>query len=401
MPGDTMTAALEGIKVLDLSRYIAGPYCGQLLGDLGADVLKVERIEGGEEGRRVGELINGESLFFMSSNRNKRSLTLDFRNERSQQVLRDLCAEADIVIENFRPGTMEKMGCGWDVLSEINPGLVMVRVSGFGQDGPLAQHPCFDGAAQALSGVMTMTGQPGGAPTMAGLFICDYSTAIYAAFGAVAALRARALTGRGQVVEATLMESAMSMLTTAIPEKMLLDYDSNRLGNRDRYLSPSHCFQSEDGVWIYVVAGNDHHFQKFAAAMDMPELCDDPRFSNFMARNDNVELLESIIDEWAAALPGEVILGAIHEAGVPCEKLSTIGDLIHHPQVVHRKQIVDVPHPEGGTVPFQAPPIRLSDTPAAVWRGPPSLGQHTEEALREWLGLDAGEIEALRSDNVV
>lgn len=396
-----MNAALEGIKVLDLSRYIAGPYCGQLLGDLGADVLKVERIEGGEEGRRVGELVNGESLFFMSSNRNKRSLTLDFRNARSQQVLRDLCAEADIVIENFRPGTMEKMGCGWDVLSEINPGLVMVRVSGFGQDGPLAQHPCFDGAAQALSGVMTMTGQPGGAPTMAGVFICDYSTAIYAALGAVAALQARAITGRGQVVEATLMESAMSMLTTAIPEKILLDYDSNRLGNRDRYLSPSHCFQSEDGVWIYVVAGNDHHFQKFAAAMEMPELCDDPRFSNFMARNDNVELLESIINEWAAALPGKVILGAIHNAGVPCERLSTIGDLINHPQVVHRKQIVDVPHPEGGTVPFQAPPVRLSDTPAAVRRGPPSLGQHTEEALREWLGLDAGEIEALRSDNVV
>lgn len=396
-----MTAALKGIKVLDLSRYIAGPYCGQLLGDLGADVIKIERIEGGEEGRRVGNLVDGESLFFMSSNRNKRSLTLDFRNEKSQQILRDLCAHADILIENFRPQTMEKMGCGWDVLSKINPGLIMVRVSGFGQDGPLAQHPCFDGAAQALSGIMNLTGQPKGAPTMAGVFVCDYSTAIYAALAAVSALHARTITGKGQVVEATLMESAMSMLTTAIPEKVLLDYESSRLGNRDRYLSPSHCFQSKDGVWIYVVAGNDHHFQKFAAAMDMPELMDDPRFSNFMARNENVDLLEDIINEWAITLPSDVIFEKIHDAEVPCERLSTIGDLINHPQVVHRRQIVDVPHPEGGTVPFQAPPIRLSDTPATIRCGAPSLGQHTEEVLHEWLGLSTDEIETLRSDNVV
>lgn len=391
-----MNQSLHGIRVVDLSRYIAGPFCGQVLGDLGADVVKVERLQGGEEGRRIGEMIEGESLFFMSANRNKRSLTLDFRDPEAQALLRRLIGKADIVIENFRPGTMEKMGCSYDRLAAGNPGLVMVRVSGFGQDGPMAGHPCFDGAAQAHSGVMMLTGQADAPPTMAGVFVADYSTALYATIGALAALEARRATGRGQIVEATLMDSAMSMLTTAIAEKMIFGIEQQRLGNRDRYLAPSHCFRSADGKWIYVVAGNEDHFPRFAAAMGMPGLAADERFSTFLARNANVALLETIIEDWAATLPAADILDALHDAGVPCEPVATIGDVIDNAQVRFRKQIVDVPHPLGGTVPFPATAIRMSDTPPAINRGAPGLGAHTEEVLAEWLSLDAQAIGDLR-----
>jgi succinyl-CoA--D-citramalate CoA-transferase len=396
-----MSASLDGVKVIDLSRYIAGPFCGQLLGDLGADVVKVERIDGGEEGRRVGETVEGDTLFFLSANRNKRGFAIDFRDKEGQALLRQLAATADILIENFRPGTMEAMGLGWDVLSALNPRLIMVRISGFGQEGPLAQHPCFDGAAQAQSGVMAMTGPAGGAPTMAGVFVCDYSTALYGVIGTLAALHARETSGRGQVVEATLMDSGMALMTTAIPERILFGREPERLGNRDRYLSPSHCFRSRDGIWIYIVAGNDVHFPRLAAAMGRPELAQDARFASFVARNANVAELESIIDAWAAELDGEAVLEIIHAADIPCERVATIADVIANPQVVHRKQIVDVPHPVMGSVPFQAPAVRLHGTPTVIRRGAPGLGEHGAEILSDWLGMSAPEIERLQAAGTI
>jgi len=385
--------ALDGIKVLDLSRYISGPFCGQILGDLGADVVKVERVDGGEEGRRVGEMIDGETLFFLGANRNKRSLTVDFRHPEGQALLQRLAAEADILIENFRPGTLEKMGLGYDDLARVNPGLVLVRITGFGQEGPMASHPCFDGAAQAHSGLMTLTGPADGPPTMAGVFVADYSTALYGAIGALAALQARQKTGRGQVVESTLMDSAMSMLTTAVGESQLSGVEQSRLGNRDRYLSPSHCFKSADDRWIYVVAGNNQHFDRFCEVMGKPELARDPRFSNPIVRNRNVAEMEIIINEWGLTLKGDDILNLLHEAAIPCEPVATIADVIKNPQVVHRQQIVDIPHPHTGTVPVPAPAMKMSATPPAVHRGPPGLGAHNAEVLSEWLGMPKDEIE--------
>jgi len=394
-------SALNGIKVLDLSRYIAGPFCGQVLGDLGADVVKVERLDGGEEGRRVGEMIDGETLFFLGANRNKRSLSLDFRHPDGQALLRRLAATADILIENFRPGTLEKMGCGYDVLSAANPGLVLVRISGFGQEGPMASHACFDGAAQAHSGIMTLTGQPDGPPTMAGVFVSDYSTALYATIAALAALQARQSTGRGQVVEATLMDSALSMLTTQIAESQVLGIDHTRLGNRDRYLAPSHCFKSRDGKWVYIVAGNDHHFARFAEAMGRPELVADARFSTFVARNAHVAELEAIIDAWGLATDAADILDRLHAVGVPCEPVAEIPDVIANPQLRHRGQIADVPHPSGGTVPVPASAIRMSETPPAVHRGPPALGAHTDEVLADWLGLGDDAVARIRASGCI
>ena len=391
-----MAAALAGVKVLDLTRYIAGPFCTQILGDLGADIVKVERVDGGDEGRHVGELVAGDSLFFLSANRNKRSVALNLRAPEAQDVLRRLAAGCDILIENFRPGTMEKMGCGYPELAALNPGLIMVRVSGFGQDGPLAHHPCFDGAAQALSGVMALTGPADGPPIMAGVFVADYSTALYATIAALAALQARHATGKGQMVEATLMESAMSMLTTAIPEQLLLGKESHRLGNRDRYLPPSHCFRSRDGAWVYVVAGNAEHFPRFATAIGEPGLASDPRFGSYAARRENVATLESIIDGWGLAHDAAEILATLHGAGIPCEQVSSIAELVEHAQVRHRGQIVDVPHRTLGTVPMQATAVRMHGTPATIRSGAPALGEHTGEVLHEWLGLGEAELAVLR-----
>ncbi|WP_188311807.1 CaiB/BaiF CoA transferase family protein [Salinarimonas soli] len=396
-----MAGALDGIKVLDLSRFIAGPFCGQILGDLGADVVKVERIDGGEEGRRVGETVAGDSLFFLSANRNKRGLALDFRDPEGQKLLARLAATADILVENFRPGTLERMGLGWDTLSAANPRLILVRISGFGQDGPLAQHPCFDGAAQAQTGIMAMNGQPGGPPTMAGVFVCDYSTALYAVIAALAALRARDATGRGQVVEATLMESGLSLLTTALTERILLGREPPRLGNRDRYLSPSHCLRGRDRGWVYVVAGNDAHFPRFAEAMGRPDLAGDPRFSTFVGRNAHIDALEAIIDAWAAELDSGEILARLQAADVPCERVASMADIVENPQVRHRRQIVDVPHPVLGSVPFPGPALRLHETPPAIRRGAPGLGEHSAEILADWLAMDAAAIAAMQAAGTI
>jgi crotonobetainyl-CoA:carnitine CoA-transferase CaiB-like acyl-CoA transferase len=396
-----MSGALDGLKVIDMSRYIAGPFCGQLLGDLGADVVKVERIDGGEEGRRVGEAIAGDTFFFLSANRNKRGLAVDFRDPESQALLADLVAQADILVENFRPGTLEAMGMDWDSLHARNPRLILVRITGFGQDGPMAQHPCFDGAAQAVSGLMSMTGQHDGPPTMSGVFVCDYTTALYATIAALAAVRAREQNGLGQVVEATLMDSGLALMTTAIPEYLINGELPPRLGNRDRYLSPSHCFCSRDGGWIYVVAGNDQHFHRFATAMDLPDLAQDPAYATFVARNANVDALEAVINNWAAAHDCEDILVKLHKADVPCEKVATIADVVTNPQVIHRRQIVDVPHPVAGVIPFQAPALKMWGTPPEITRGAPGLGEHSRDVLKEWLGYADADVQRLEDQGLI
>ena len=248
---------LSGLKVLDLSRYIAGPHCGTVLGDLGADVVKVERPKRGDDTRVYAPLIAGESIYFLMFNRNKRGITLDFRNPDAQALLRRLASRADVLIENFRPGTMERMGCGWNELHSANSRLIMARISGYGQTTSLANQPCFDAIAQATTGLMDLTGSPDGSPMVAGTFLVDYSAGLYSCVGILAALEQRHATGEGQMVDVSLMGSATSLLVTAIPEYVLKGTQPTRIGNRDRYRSPANTFQAKDGPWILVLAGND------------------------------------------------------------------------------------------------------------------------------------------------
>jgi CoA:oxalate CoA-transferase len=392
---------LAGLKVLDLSRFIAGPLCGMLLGDLGADVLKAERRLGGDEARALGPRRGGESLYVMVFNRNKRSLTLDFRHPHAQQLLRDLAGKADVLIENFRPGVLEAMGCGWDALREVNPRLVMARISGFGQEGPMANAPCFDVIAQAMSGLMEITGQSDGPPTMAGTYVVDYSTAFYATIGVLAALERRHTTGRGQVVDVSLLDSATSLLVTAIPEQILFGRAPTRAGNRDRYAAPAQTFRARDGVWVHVVGGNEAHFPRLARAMEREDLLADPDFATVDARVLNAGRIEGVVAEWVAGLTSDEAVEALTRAEVPAAKVATVADVIANPQLRHRDQVVEVDHPSAGRIPMHGLTIKLSESPGAIRRPAPRLGEHTDQVLSEWLALSPDHVARLRAGGVI
>ena len=379
-------SALAGLRVLDLSRFIAGPYCAQLLGDQGADVVKVERPNGGDDTRGVHPQVEGESLYFMAFNRNKRGITLDFRDPADQKRLRALIRKADIVIENFRPGTMEKMGCGYETLRELNPRLIMVRISGFGSEGPLADQPCFDIIAQAMSGIMSITGEPDRMPMKAGTYLVDYATALYATIGVLSAVEARHRTGKGQLVEVNLLDSAMSMLMTGIPEALMLDRNVNRLGNRDLFTAPANSYQAADGIWVQISAGNQGHFARLAQAMEKPTLVSDPRFATVALRMENIDAIDAIVAGWAAEHSADEILAKLNAAEVPSARIATVAEAVRNPHIVARKTIVEVNHPRAGAVTLQGPIISLSETPPAIRRPAPMLGEHADEVFADWLG---------------
>ena len=392
---------LDGIRVLDVSRYIAGPYCAMLLGDMGADVIKVEPPGRGENSRTFGPFVAGESLYTMVFNRNKRSLTLDLRTGQGKAVFRDLLGKADVLVENFVPGTLENMGFDPNTLRGLNPRLIVTRISGFGQSGPLSRKPCFDVIAQTMSGLMDITGEPGGRPTMAGTYVVDYSTGLYATIGTLGALQARHRTGLGQVVDVALLDSAVSMLMTAIPEQMLLGRTMARRGNRDRYGAPANTFPTSDGAWVHLATAGDPMFRALMRTLGRPELADDARFQDNAARMANVEALEEVICAWTMALTATQLLEALQAIGVPCAKVARVSDLVDNPQLAHRGQILAMQHPKAGTVPMQGFSVQLGESPMRLRYVPPTLGQHTEEVLAEWLALDATAIGELRRNGVV
>ncbi|MHB1005031.1 MAG: CaiB/BaiF CoA transferase family protein [Chloroflexota bacterium] len=395
-----MAGALDGVRVLDLGRFVAGPHCAMLLGDLGADVVKVERPTG-DDSRSMPPQINGESLAFMVGNRNKRGITLNFRHPRAQEILRALACEADVLVENFLPGTMEKMGCGWDTLHELNPRLIMVRISGFGQSGPYSQRPCFDTIAWAMSGLMDLTGEPDGPPLRTGTLVVDCSTGLYATIGILAALRARDRTGRGQLMDLALFESAMSFLLTAIPDYVLFGELSARMGNRDRHSAPSTAFKAGDGAWVMLGVGNDSQFIRLVDAMQMQHLLEDARFNSHDARLENVVELEHVVGEWVAGRTADEVVRVLEEVGVPGAKVATVADLIENPQVKYRGQIAELDHPKAGRIPMQGNIMKLSETPGTIRRPPPSLGEHNGEVLAEWLGYSPQQVENLQAEGVL
>lgn len=398
LPG--MSGALKGLRVLDLSRYIAGPYCGMLLGDLGADVVKVETPGKGENTRAFYPRIGDESIYTMVFNRNKRGITLNFRSPEGQDVLRELIKSSDVVVENFLPGTLEKMGCGWDTMHKLNPRLIMTRISGFGSTGPFANEPCFDLIAQAMSGLMDLTGQKDGPPTMAGSFVADYTTGLYATIGTLAALSHRATTGAGQLVESTLLSSAMSLLVTAIPKHMLLGETTTRNGNRDRFVAPSNTFPTTDNAWIILQASTEEKFAFMANAMGRPDLPTDPRFDSNASRMQNVEELEQIITQWSSAHTAEELLSVLKAGKVPSAKVATIADVVENPQVAHDEQIIWLDQ-AGGKVPMQGFAVRLSDTPLAIRHSTPSIGEHTDSVLNEWLDYSKDDVTQLQGKGAI
>ena len=392
--------SLAGLRVLDLSRFIAGPYCAMMLGDMGAEVVKFEPPGEGEYARRASPAVNGQSLYTFIVNRNKKSLAIDLRSEGGLAVLRGLIVQADVLVENFRPGTMEKMGLGWEQVHALNPRLVMARISGFGQDGPLAHKQCFDGVAQAMSGLMDMTGAEDGPPTMIGSFMCDYTTGMYAALGILAAINARHASGQGQLVDVSLLESATSMLMTAIPQQKLFGTTMTRVGSRDRFVAPSNTFATGDGRYVLMVGGDDNMFPRVARAMKRPALLDDPRFVSMASRLEHRDAVESIVADWMLAHDADEIVARLEAEGVPCAKIATIDEVVDNPQLRHRGAIADISFGDS-TVPVQGVTIHLSATPLAIERAMPDVGQHNAEVLQQWLGLQSEQIAALQAEGAI
>jgi len=392
--------SLAGLRVLDLSRFIAGPYCAMMLGDMGAEVVKIEPPGEGEYARRASPAVNGQSLYTFIVNRNKKSLAIDLRSEGGLAVLRGLIVQADVLVENFRPGTMEKMGLGWEQVHALNPRLVMARISGFGQDGPLAHKQCFDGVAQAMSGLMDMTGAEDGPPTMIGSFMCDYTTGMYAALGILAAINARHASGQGQLVDVSLLESATSMLMTAIPQQKLFGTTMTRVGSRDRFVAPSNTFATGDGRYVLMVGGDDNMFPRVVRAMKRPALLDDPRFVSMASRLEHRDAVESIVADWMLAHDADEIVARLEAEGVPCAKIATIDEVVDNPQLRHRGAIADIPVGDS-TVPVQGVTIHLSATPLTIERAMPDVGQHNAEVLQQWLGLQSEQIAALQAEGAI
>jgi crotonobetainyl-CoA:carnitine CoA-transferase CaiB-like acyl-CoA transferase len=392
--------ALDGVRVLDLSRVIAGPWCGALLADMGADVLKVEGVSDLDESRTWPPHKDGESAAYLLFNRNKRGLALDLKAPEGVAIVKKLVANSDVVIENFRTGTMESFGLGYDVLSAINPRLVYCSISAFGRTGPRKDSAGYEALMQAFSGIMSITGEPGGAPVRAGVSFLDLSTGTFTAFGIVNALLYRERTGRGQRVDGSLLETAVSLLAYHAEGYLLTGAIPKALGSGHPSLSPYRTFRCQDGQWVFIAAANDRFWSRLAPALGLAELAADPRFTKNVDRVKHRVELEAILERTIATLEREPLLKALEEAGVPATPVNTVDQVMNDPQTAARGMVDRVAHPVLGEIPVVSTPVKFSAMPAGVRTAAPVHGQHTDEVLGA-LGYTQDEIAALREKQVV
>ena len=395
-----MKGPLEGIKVVELAQIMAGPTCGMLLADMGADVIKVEKLPGGDDTRSYTEPSQaGESAAFMILNRNKRGIAVNLKKPGGLEVVKRLLAGADVVTENYRKGTLEKLGLGYEVLRELNPRLVYCAVSGYGRTGPYADKGGFDLIAQGFAGIMSITGEPGGPPAKSGTSIADINAGILAALGIVSALVARATTGRGQVVETSLMEAAIQQTYWQSAIFFATGENSGPTGSAHILTAPYQAFPTSDG-WINIGGANQSNWERIVKVIGRPELAADARFRTNGDRMKNLAALTPLIAERLRARPSAEWIRAFEDAGVPVGPVNKIGDMLADPQVAARDMVVEVEHPKVGAMKTLGLPIKFSDTPGKVRRPAPLLGEHTDEVLGA-LGYGAAEIAALRAEGAV
>ena len=393
------TGPLVGVRVLELGQVVAGPFCGQLLADLGADVVKVEPPAVGDVLRQWGWAEEGDSLWWRVAGRNKRSITVDLRTVQGQDVVRRLAQDVDVVVENFRPGTLERWGLGYVELSAANPGLVLVRISGFGQDGPYARRAGYAAIGEAMGGLRALTGYADRPPTRVGVSLGDSLTGLMGALGALAALHARRTTGRGQVVDASIYESILSITEALVPEWQVAGRQRERSGPTLPGIAPSNVYPTADGQ-VLLAANQDSVFRRLAEAMGAPGLAADPRFVDHKARGAHMAELDAIIGDWTASLPAEAVLARLHDAGVPCGRVYEPADMVTDPHFQARQSLVEVPDEDHHAIVMPGVVPKLSDTPGTVrWVGP-RLGAHTDEVLRS-AGFDDVAIDALRTAGAI
>jgi formyl-CoA transferase len=393
---------LDGIRVIELGQLLAGPFCGQLLADFGAEVIKVEPPGSGDPLRDWGrERAGGKALWFPIVGRNKKSVTIDLRQTAGQDLARGLIAKADIVVENFRPGTMEKWGLGYDALSAANPRLIMVRVSGFGQTGPYAGRAGFGVIGEAMGGLRYVVGTPDAPPSRVGISIGDTLAATYAALGATMALQARARTGRGQVVDSAIYEAVLAMMESLISEYQQAGYIRERTGAILPGIAPSNIYPTADGQMILIGANQDSVFRRLATAMGQPELATDPRYAHHVARGERQAELDALIAGWTRTQAANELETLLEESGVPAGRIYRAPEIIADPHVRARDAIIRMMHPEYGELAMQNVAPRLSDTPGRVRHVAPALGADSETVFETLLGLDANARHALAERGVI
>ena len=396
----TPALSLEGIRVLDLSRVLAGPFCGMLLSDLGADVIKIEDTSSGDESRTWPPHKDGESAAFLVINRNKRDMTLDLKAPEGVAILKRMVASADVLVENFRTGTMESFGLGYDELAAINPRLVYCSVSAFGRTGPRKDGAGYEALMQAFSGIMSITGEPGGPPVRAGVSFLDLTTGIFCDFGIVNALLHRVSTGLGQRVDASLLETAVTLLNYHAEGYLLTGAQPKALGSSHPSLSPYRTFKCRDGQWVFIAGANDRFWQRLAPALGLGHMASDPRFAVNIERVKNRRDLEEALETAIAKHDREPLLKVLEEAGVPATPVNTVAQVMEDPQTAARGMIQRVVHPRLGEIPVVGTPVKFSRMKAGVRTPAPQQGEHTDQVLAEF-GYSPSDIAALRAKKVV
>jgi formyl-CoA transferase len=400
-PTSVRSGPLSGLRVLELGTLLAGPFCGQLLGDFGAEVIKIEPPNQGDPMRAWGrEKAGGKSLWWPVVARNKKAITLDLRQAEGQALLRELVKQSDFLLENFRPGTMEKWGLGWSELSAINPRLIMIRVSGFGQTGPYSRQAGFGAIGEAMGGLRYVVGDPSTPPSRMGISIGDSLAATFACIGALSALHHRDKTGRGQVVDSAIYEAVLNMMESLVTEYDKVGYIRERTGAILPNVAPSNVYKTGDGM-VLIAANQDTVFSRLAEAMGQPGLAADPKYSTHGARGAHQAELDTLVEQWTLTLTTRQVLDLMDQFGVPAGLIYRAPDMLEDEHFKARDAIVTVPHPDFGELRMQNVAPKLSETPGSVRSPSPALGQHNDEIYLQVLGLAPERYAELRAAKVI
>jgi len=396
-----MAGPLSDLRVVDLTRVLAGPYLGMMLGDMGGDVIKIEQPGSGDDTRSWGPpYVEGESTYYLAINRNKRSVTLNLKHPRARELLLKLVEQADILVENFKVGTMERLGLGYEQhLQELNPRLIYCSITGYGRDGPYAERPGYDYMAQGMGGIASVTGEPDGEPMKYGVAIADLTTAMSGCAAILAALHHRDRTGRGQRVDVSLLETVVGWLVHLATDYLATGEPPKRFGNAHPSIVPYQLFRARD-KYFALGAANDRQFRAFARVLGHPEWAEDPRFDTNSERVRNRPILITMVEQILARRTAAEWVDAMLAAGVPAAPINTVDEVFRDPQVLARDMLLEMPHPKLGTIKMAGIPYKLGDTPATARRHPPLLGEHTDEVLGQ-LGLSPDELARLRREGAI